>query len=91
MSNLDPVSYTTIRSSDQLGHAMSQWRLRASKTQSYVAGRSGTKQNSISRIEGGNMGRTVALLFRVLALLDLEIVIRPRRKSSAKDIENLFP
>jgi len=31
------------------------------------------------------------LIFKILAILDLEIVIRPRQKSSAEDIESLFP
>ncbi len=82
---------TTIRSSKDLGHALRRTRLKASMTQSDVAKRNGTKQNAISRIESGDMGRTVNLIFKVLGLLDLEIVIRPRSKSSADDIENLFP
>lgn len=91
MNNRPAKASTTIRSSQELGHALRRVRQEASKTQAHLASHSGAKQNAISKIEGGNMGRTVSLIFKVLALLDLEIVIRPRRKSSAEDIENLFP
>ena len=83
--------HTTVRSSKELGHALRRKRLKASMTQSDVAKRNGTKQNAVSRIENGDMGRTVSLIFKVLTVLDLEIVIRPRSKSSAEDIETLFP
>jgi len=82
---------TIIRSSKDLGHALRRKRLKKSMTQSDVAKRNGAKQNAISRIESGDMGRTVGLVFKVLGLLDLELVIRPRTKSSAEDIESLFP
>lgn len=91
MNDMKPKKQTTIRSSKELGHALRQSRLNGTMTQSDIANRSGTKQNAISRIEGGHMGRTMNLLFKVLALLDLEIVIRPRSKSSTDDIESLFP
>jgi HTH-type transcriptional regulator/antitoxin HipB len=91
MNDMKPKKSTTIRSSEDLGHALRRSRLDGSMTQSEIANKSGTKQNAVSRIEGGNMGRTVQLIFKVLALLDLEIIIRPRSKSSAEDIENLFP
>jgi len=80
MNDMKPKKQTTIRSSKELGHALRQSRLNGTMTQSDIANRSGTKQNAISRIEGGHMGRTMNLLF-----------IRPRSKSSADDIESLFP
>lgn len=82
---------TTIRSSKDLGHALRRRRQKNSQTQAYIAKSSGTTQNAISRIESGNMGRTVSLIFKILVLLDLEIVIRTRKKGTSQDIENLFP
>ena len=79
-----------IRSGDALGHSLRRIRSEQSLTQSEIAQRSGGKQNAISRIEGGHLGRTTALIFKILAILDLEIVIRKRQKSSAEDIESLF-
>jgi len=91
---MDKTAHKTtivIRSGDALGHSLRRIRLEQSLTQSDIAQRSGAKQNAISRIESGNFGRTTALIFKILAILDLEIVIRPRQKSSAEDIESLFP
>ncbi|MCF6220913.1 MAG: helix-turn-helix domain-containing protein [Robiginitomaculum sp.] len=78
------------RSVADLGHALRQFRLAQDKTQSDVAQASATKQNAISRIETGEAGRTLKLVFKLICILDLEIEIRPRRKGSAQDIEDIF-
>ena len=91
MSKTVHETAVVIRSGDALGHSLRRIRSEQSLTQSDIAQRSGVKQNAISRIEGGHLGRTTALIFKILAILDLEIVIRPRQKSSAEDIESLFP
>jgi len=80
----------TVRSVADLGHALRQFRLAKSMTQSDLAQASAAKQNAVSRIETGDAGRTLKLVFKLISLLDLEIEIRPRRKGSAQDIEDIF-
>jgi HTH-type transcriptional regulator/antitoxin HipB len=42
------------------------------------------EQHTISKIEKGNPGTELNTLFRLLAALDLELIIQPRQKSSSE-------
>jgi len=48
------------------------------------------RQATISKLETGEPGTRLSTLFDVLTALDLELVIRPRTKSSSRDIEENF-
>ena len=80
----------TARSSNDLGHILKQYRLRDELTQTELAKKTQSHQRLISRIESGNQGRTLHLLFKILKVLDLEKEIRPRQKTTAKDIADMF-
>jgi len=55
-----------------------------------IANDTRVKQNAVSRLESGQSGVVVDLLFRILARLDLEIEIKPRQKTASQDIANIF-
>lgn len=78
------------RSIDDLGHILKRVRIEKDLTQAELAESLGVKQNAISRLESGSVGVVLKLLFRLLAKLDLEIEIRPRQKTSAQDIADMF-
>ena len=78
------------RSTQDVGHILTQHRLAKNLSQSDLARRLNLHQTSISRLENGETNRVLDLIFRILALLDLEIEIRPRRKSSTQDIIDIF-
>ncbi len=78
------------RSAQDLGHILRQYRYKSEMSQTDLARRTQTHQRLISRLETGNKGRTLDVIFDVMRALDLEIEIRPRRKGSAQDIEDIF-
>lgn len=78
------------RSAQDLGHILRQYRRKSEMSQTDLAQRTQTHQRLISRLETGNKGRTLDVIFDVMRALDLEIEIRPRRKGTAQDIEDIF-
>lgn len=78
------------RSPDDLGHILKQYRLQDELTQAELAKKTQSHQRLISYIESGHQGRTLNLLFNILKVLDLEIEIRARQKTTAKDIADIF-
>lgn len=79
-----------IRSPKDLGHALEQNRLSKGMTQATLAKSIQKHQTNISRLETGDHNNTISMLFKILSILDLEVEIRPRQKSSAQDIEDMF-
>jgi len=73
----------------QLGSFLRERRRQSGLTQEQLATRVGVRQRTISDLEATGIARTATLL-AVLAALDLELVVRPRTKSTAHDIEALF-
>ena len=69
------------RDSLQLGNAIHRFRKQAELTQSGVGEKSGVKQSIVSQIEQGAKGTRLGTLLKLLAALDLELVIRRRRKT----------
>ncbi len=65
----------------QLGNAIHRFRKQSALTQSGLGEKSGVKQPIISQIEQGAKGTRLRTLLKVLAALDLELVIRSRRKT----------
>lgn len=80
----------TARSSRDLGHILKQHRLAKEMSQSDVAEQTNATQISVSRIESGNVGQKMAQIFKILAYLDLEIEIKPRQKTSSRDVADMF-
>lgn len=78
------------RTPKQLGEALRRYRALAGLSQTQLAAKVGLRQATISQIEGGHGATKVETLCAVLAALDIELMITPRSKSSAKDIEDIF-
>ena len=78
------------RTPKQIGDALRR-RLRKLKlTPKDLGSKTSLRQATISGLEGGEPGTQLRTLFDAMAALDLEFVIRPRTKASARDIEDLF-
>lgn len=73
-----------IVSPEGLGQALRAERKKKGLTQKSVGTSVGIEQHTISKIENGNPGAELGTLFRVLAALDLELVVLPRIKPMEK-------
>lgn len=82
---MEPIA----RTEGQLAAALRRYRKHADLTQSDLADAIQKRQATISNLEAG-AGGSLNTLFAVLGALNLELVIRPRRASSAADLEDLF-
>lgn len=71
---------TPIRSPEALGRVVRAARLEAGLTQSALAERTRANRYAIHILEAGNETRAVELIFDALAALELELVVRPRRR-----------
>lgn len=79
---IKPVNLeVTIRSPSQMGSALLRFRKLASWTQQEIGSSAGIKQAMVSQIEAGSPGTSLATLFKLLAALDLELVLRKRRQT----------
>ncbi|RWB97700.1 MULTISPECIES: helix-turn-helix domain-containing protein [unclassified Mesorhizobium] len=78
------------RTEKQLGAIVRRVRKQASLTQGGLGDRIHLRQGTVSRLEAGEPAVQLRTLMAALSALDLEIVIRPRTKGSAADIEDLF-
>lgn len=80
---------TLARTPLQLGTCIRERRRQMGMTQEQLAAKVGVRQRTVSDMETSASVRLDTML-RTLAALDMELVIRPRTKSSAKDIEAIF-
>ncbi|MCG8360660.1 MAG: helix-turn-helix transcriptional regulator [Kiloniellales bacterium] len=78
------------RTPKQIGSSLRKRRRGLRLTQQDLASRTNLRQATISQLESGESGSQLRTLIDVMAALDLELVIRPRTKSSTQDIEDLF-
>lgn len=78
------------RTPQQVGEIVRRRRLALQQTQESIAEQVQLRQATISKLEAGEPGTRLGTLFAVLAALDLEVVIRPRTRSSTSDIEDNF-
>lgn len=67
-----------IRNRAQLSAALRRFRKLERRTQGMVGDSAGLPQTTVSKIEVGSIDPSLSTLFRVLAALDLELVLRPR-------------
>jgi HTH-type transcriptional regulator/antitoxin HipB len=78
------------RTPKQVGDALRRRRRSLGMFQKDIAGKTGLRTATISRVEAGEPGTELRTLFDVLTALDMEVVIRPRTKASTDKIEDLF-
>ena len=71
----------SARGPKELGEAIAILRKGRRLTQQQLGEMADIKQNAISVIESGAEGVRISTLFKILAALELEIVIRKRPKS----------
>jgi HTH-type transcriptional regulator / antitoxin HipB len=70
-----------VRNSQQLTAALRRYRKLKNLTQEGLGASAGVPQTTVSKVEVGLVDPTTGTLFKILAALDLEVVIRPRRKA----------
>jgi HTH-type transcriptional regulator/antitoxin HipB len=78
------------RTPQQLGAAIRRQRKRARLSQDELGTKIRLRQATISKLEAGEPATRLKTLLDALAALDLELVIRPRTKGSAADLEDIF-
>ena len=78
------------RTQKQIGAILRRARKQAGLSQSDLGQQVHLRQGTVSRLETGEPAVELKTLMAVLSALDLELVIRPRSKGSAADIERLF-
>jgi HTH-type transcriptional regulator / antitoxin HipB len=81
---------TIARTSKQLGAAFRRFRRQKGLTQRGLGDLMHARQATVSKLESGGSGTQLGVLINALAALDLDLVIRPRSKASADQIEDLF-
>ncbi len=82
---METIARTPVQLGDYLRHRRRQLGL----SQQELAAKISAQQRTISLLETSARVRMTTVL-SALAALDLEMVVRPRTKSSAQDIEALF-
>lgn len=73
-----------IKTPDQLGSVLKGFRRDRDLTQAQVGGLVGLPQNAISEIEADPGRTSVSRVFKLLAALDLDLVVRPRQRTGKK-------
>jgi HTH-type transcriptional regulator/antitoxin HipB len=80
---------TIVRTPLQLANSIRVRRRKLGLSQEQLAAKIGVRQRTLSDIENARSARLDTLL-RILAVFDLELLVRERTKSSANDIEAIF-
>lgn len=78
------------RTEKQLGAVLRRARKQARLSQGALGEQIGLRQGTISRLEAGEPAVQLRTLMEALSALNLELVVRPRSRGSAADIEDLF-
>ena len=78
------------RSAREVGALLRARRRALGLSQAVLGQRTGLRQPTISAVESGAPGTRLRTVFDLLAALELELVVRPRTKGSAKEIGELF-
>lgn len=73
-----------VFSPKSLGQAIQRFRIKKKLNQKDAGEPFKLKQSTISSIENGALGTRIDTLFRVLAALDLEMIIRSKDEDSMK-------
>jgi len=78
------------RTPKQIGALLHRQRNLAELSQRELGNNAGLRQATISKIESGSPTTRIQTICSVLAALDLELQVVPRRKGSANNIEDIF-
>lgn len=84
------MSDQIARNEKQLGAILRRARKQAGLSQSALGDNIHLRQGTVSRMEAGEPAVQLRTVMGALAALGLELVVRPRTKGSAADIEDLF-
>lgn len=84
------MSEHVTRSGKQLGAVLRRVRKQRGFTQAGLGEKIHMRQATISKLEGGSSNSRLHTLMASLAALDLELVVRPRSRSTGDEIEVLF-
>jgi HTH-type transcriptional regulator / antitoxin HipB len=77
-----------VHSPKSLGNAIKRQRNAKKLSQKNAGGAFKIEQSTLSSIEQGAEGTRLSTLFRILAALDLEIIVRSKENSARKNKEN---
>lgn len=78
------------RSEKQLGAILRRVRKQRGFTQAGLGEKIHMRQATISKLESGSSASRLHTLMASLAALDLELVVRPRSRSTGDEIEVMF-
>jgi HTH-type transcriptional regulator/antitoxin HipB len=78
------------RSVKQVASIIRRFRHLQGLTQGQIGEKIKIRQATVSKLEAGEPATQLQTFFDVLTALDLEIIIRPRTKTSAAEIEEIF-
>jgi HTH-type transcriptional regulator / antitoxin HipB len=78
------------RNEKQLGAILRRSRKQAGLTQSALGDHIHLRQGTVSRLESGEPAVQLHTLMLVLSALNLELVVRPRTRSSGSDLRDLL-
>jgi HTH-type transcriptional regulator/antitoxin HipB len=78
------------RTEKQLGAILRRARKQAGLSQSGLGKQIHLRQGTVSRLEAGAPAIQLRTLMEAVAALNLELVVRPRSKAGAADIESIF-
>lgn len=78
------------RTEKQLGAILRRARRQAGLTQASLGERMHMRQGTLSRLEAGEPAVQIRTLMEAISALGLELVVRPRIRGSASDIEDVF-
>jgi HTH-type transcriptional regulator/antitoxin HipB len=81
---------TIARTPKQLGASLRRYRRRKNLTQGDLGAQMHARQATVSKLESGEPATQLRVLMDAVAALGLELVIRPRTKTTVDDIEDLF-
>ncbi|HQT76704.1 MAG: transcriptional regulator [Rhodospirillales bacterium 20-64-7] len=84
------MSEQIARTEKQLGAIVRRARKQAGLTQGHLGERIHLRQGTISRLEAGEPAVQLHTAMEALSALGLELVIRPRTRGTAAEIEDLF-
>jgi HTH-type transcriptional regulator/antitoxin HipB len=71
-----------IRGAQSFGHAIAEMRHRRALTQAELAERASVHRSYLAALEGGSTTEAIRKVLRILAALDLEVVVRSRQDAA---------
>jgi len=83
---MEDIIKSAIRAPDQLGHYLQRIRKIKKLSQNELANLARLRQGTVSKIEKGVKTTQLATIFAVCNALELELVVRERRKGKIKDV-----